>query len=239
MYLVNFATFGPYKKIQERQTQLLNPYFQEIFSFNDNWIKETWFYKENKDIFDVAETGFGYCSWKPLILLEAFNRLDYGSVVLYSDTADEIYNQDFFNWAKTKTKELGGRLFNLNYYIHKLWTKRDCFVGMGCDSEKFWEHRQLEAGTFALEKNDENINLLNEWLILNTNKHLITKIPNILGKENFDGFVDHRTDQSILTNLVIRNGYPTEYMENFRAFIRYNFYEKDMNLEKHKYANFK
>lgn len=234
MYLVNFATFGEYKKIQESQSERLAKFFQDIFPFNDNWVRETWFYKENKNLFDTAETGFGYCSWKPLIILEAFNRIQEGEIVLYSDVADEIYNPEFYSWMEKWTKGFG-RMFNLNYYIHGQWTKRDCFVGMGCDEKEFWEHRQLEAGTFALAKNQENYNLLYEWLNWNSMPHIITKIPNIFGKENLPEFIDHRTDQSILTNLVIRRNYTTFGMEEFRKYIKYNEFEKGMNLTKHQY----
>lgn len=236
MYLVNFATFGEYKKIQEFQSERLAKFFQDIFPFNDNWVRETRFYHDNKNLFETAETGFGYCSWKPLIMLEAFRRIDYGDKLLYSDTADEIYNRDFYGWADSRCSQLGGRLFNLNYYKHGEWTKRDCFLGMDCDTERYWNHRQLEAGTIVLEKNLSNAKLLYEWLYWNGIPHIINKEPNVLGKENLPGFIDHRTDQSILTNLVIRNGYETEYMENFRAYIKYNEFEKGMNLTKHTYG---
>jgi len=233
-YLSNFAKGEKYIEVQEYQRGRFSGRYNEVFSFTDKNIPED-FVKENQFIFDVAETGWGYCIWKPFILLECMNRIPDGDIIVYMDVADEVYNNDYFRWMELHTLE-HGRFLVWNYYTHANWTKRDCFHYMDCDTEEYWNHRQLEAGTLAFVKNEENILFLRTWLNWCKVKEVMTKIPNISGKENLPGFVDHRTDQSILTNLAIREGYVGEYMENVRAYIKYNEFEKGMELTKHRYG---
>lgn len=234
LYLVNFARGDWYKRVQEKQNQTLRRYFSDIFEYDDNFLKQSGYYERNKETIDTSITGWGYCGWKGEIILHAMSKVNDDDLILYSDVADGIYNNAFYDWLITRTKQMGGRFFNLNYYTHGHWTKRDCFVAMNCDDEEFWNHRQLEAGTIGLLKQRDNLAFLKEWSRWCQQGHIIDKKPNILGKENLSGFVDHRCDQSILTNLVINRGWETEYMENIRAYIKYNEFDKELGgLEKH------
>lgn len=234
LYLVNFARGDWYKSVQEKQNKLLRKYFSDIFEYDDNFLKQSGYYERNKKTIDTSITGWGYCGWKGEIILHTMSKVLDDDLILYSDVADGIYNDKFYDWLILRTNQMGGRFFNLNYYTQGQWTKRDCFVAMNCDTEKFWNHRQLEAGTIGLLKQANNIELLKEWSRWCEQGFVIDKNPNIMGKENLPGFVDHRCDQSILTNIVIDEGWETEYMENIRAYIKYNEYDKQLGgLEKH------
>lgn len=233
LYLVNFAKGDHYKRVQQKQRRLLSPHFKDIFEYDDSFLIGSGYYARNKETIDTSTTGWGYCGWKGEILLDAMSKVQNEDLIFYSDVADEIYNPKFYQWMIDRTHQLGGRFFNLNYYTHGQWTKRDCFVLMNCDEEEFWNHRQLEAGTIGLLKRPENIAFLKEWSRWCQLSHIIDKTPNIFGSD-LDGFVDHRCDQSILTNLVISRGWETEYMENIRAYIKYNEFDKELGgLEKH------
>ena len=56
----------------------------------------------------------------------------------------------FSNWENKRT-------------IQKYHTKRDCFILMGCDEEKYHEFPQLEAGFFIVKKTQENIKLIKNY----------------------------------------------------------------------------
>jgi hypothetical protein len=235
-YLCNFAYGDAYKEVQQKQHTLMKSFFANIFEYDDNFVIKSGFYEKNKTIFDQAETGFGYCSWKPLIILDALTKIEVNDTIVYMDVADYVYNPSFYSWLNWNVKEkLNGKFFNINYYIHGQWTTRDCFIGMNCDTDFYHSQRQLEAGTLAFQKTDENIAFLNEWLYWNQKPEIICKNQNFYGQPNLPGFIDHRTDQSILTNLFYKYGFKGEFMENCRAFIQYNFFEQNMNLTKHQY----
>jgi hypothetical protein len=236
LYLANFAKGEKYKGVQELQRRKIGRYFSDVFEYNDQFLMDCGYYFRNKDVIDNSTTGWGYCGWKGTILLDAMSKVNDNDLILYSDVADEIYNSAFYDWLILRTNQMNGHFFNLNYYIQGLWTKKDCFVLMNCDLPEFWHHRQLEAGTIGLVKQPDNIALLKEWTRWCETPQVIDKSPNKLG-ENMGGFVDHRTDQSILTNLVISRGWETEYMENIRAYIKYNEFDKFEPLDKHTRKN--
>jgi hypothetical protein len=231
-YLCNFAKGDAYLDVQRQQARRFEGKYSQIFSYTDGDIPPD-FIADNQFIFDHAETGWGYCIWKPYILLESMKRIPDGDIIVYMDIADEVYNNEWFRWMEIKTLDWG-KFLVWNYYKHQYWTKRDCFHYMDCDTPSYWNHPQLEAGTLAFVKNEQNIELLNVWLRWCKVKEVMTKIPNVSGLENLEGFVDHRTDQSILTNLCINdNG---SHMFDVRAFIKYNEFEKGMSLTKHQYV---
>lgn len=233
LYLVNFAKGDDYRRIQERQRRILRPYFKDIFEYNEEFLVDCGYYERNKETIETSTTGWGYCGWKGEVLLDAMSKVNDDDLVFYSDVSDEIYNHSFFDWLILRTNQMGGRFFNLNYYINGNWTKRDCFIMMSCDDDLYRNHRQLEAGTIGLLKQPDNLELLREWSKWCQVSHIIDKTPSVLGEE-LSGFVDHRCDQSILTNLVIGKGWETEYMENIRAYIKYNEFDKHRGgLEKH------
>ena len=111
---------------------------------------------------------------------------------------------------------------------------------MGCDDPFYYNQRQLECGTIALVKNEKNIALLEEWLQWCLTPDAILKDKNPK-EENDPGFIDHRTDQSILTNLFYKYGLKGIGMEYVspapHGYIVYNYFERGMTgLEnKHKY----
>jgi hypothetical protein len=233
-YLCNFASGKAYKEIQKKQFELFNGKLNGIFSFTDEDIRPTSLYNDYKDVFDSAETGWGYCIWKPYILLLALTKIPKDDVLVYSDVADEIFDFNFFHWANDLVSK-HGYMFLWNYYKHSNWTKRDCFVLMDCDNENYWEHLHAEAGTLAIQNTEDNKTFLRLWLYWCRNRNALTKIPNICGLDNLPGFIDHRTDQSILTNLLIANKFNCDHVYTAQSFIHYNKFEEGMNLTKHQY----
>jgi hypothetical protein len=76
---------------------------------------------------------------------------------------------------------------------------------MNCDSLEYWDHPQVQATFSIWQKNGKAVEFVDEWLIWCEQREVVTDEPNRLGLPNFDGFVAHRWDQSVLTNLVIKH----------------------------------
>ncbi len=147
--------------------------------------------------------GYGYCIWKPFIILNELKKLKENEILFYIDSTDipEIPLFDFIdNHFKNNTYLFFNRGFN-----HGEWTKRDTFVLMNCDSPEYHDAVQLEAGDICLIKNDFNFNIINEWFNNCKNINSLTETPNICGLPNLPTFHEHRYDQSILTNIIIKN----------------------------------
>jgi hypothetical protein len=94
------------------------------------------------------------------------------------------------------------------YGSNAKWTKRDCFVYMDCDNERFWQHPQIQATHSVWKKTRATTDFVATWLRYCCDPRIITDAPNTSGLNNLPGFVEHRHDQSVLTNLVIASGRP-------------------------------
>jgi hypothetical protein len=152
----------------------------------------------------TIKRGLGLCVWKPYIILNAFKSLDENDYIIYVDSADMLHPHifDYIDYCIQKNDILLVPSPSRN--TQKSHTKRDCFVLMNCDEEKYWNSIQIEAGLVVAKKNQRTINILNEWLHYCKNENIITDIPNICGLENLPSFVTHRHDQSIMTNLAVK-----------------------------------
>jgi len=201
-YFVTYSDekFDKHRKTLNEQAKLT---FDGVFTYDRNWLINTDFYEPNKEILDQS-TGAGFCLWKPYIILETLKSLEPNDILFYLDSADIFTNnlveflKDYFNSDYEFILTYGG--FNKQ----KTYTRRDCFVLMDCDNEKYHEHIQLEAGMIALKKTNHVIEILEEWLHFCKNKHILTNIENICG-DNLTGFIAHRYDQSVLTNLAVKH----------------------------------
>jgi hypothetical protein len=87
-----------------------------------------------------------------------------------------------------------------------MWTKRDCFVLMDCDSKEYWNSPQVQAGINIWKNTPRVRSFLEEWLEYCKDPRIITDQPNTCGEDNLTEYQDHRHDQSILTNLLIKKG---------------------------------
>jgi hypothetical protein len=65
---------------------------------------------------------------------------------------------------------------------------------------------QLEAGLIGLRNNESNRALVEEWAKWMEDDQILTDTPS--SYPNHPNFIEHRHDQSILTNLVLRDKYP-------------------------------
>ena len=176
------------------------------------------FLSEHSDILSLKK-GYGYCIWKPFIILEELKLIKEDEILLYIDSTD-LPEKIFFDEVLKNFNER--EYFFLNRgYNHGQWTKRDTFVLMDCDNEKYFNHVQLEAGVIGLKKNDFNLGLIKEWFNYAKNKNILTECPNISNLPNVNNFSEHRYDQSILTNLFIKNNLISHYFGP--QIIKYNY----------------
>jgi hypothetical protein len=158
------------------------------------------FYCSNKTILE-SERGAGYWLWKPLIICDALNNMTEDDILVYIDAGTHFIHDIKSLIQIVQEKEL--LLFN-NNHKNKVWTKRDCFVLMNCDEKKYHEGMQAVAGYILCKKTKFVIEFMNEWLHYAEDERIISDNKNVCGLENLEGFIEHRHDQSILTNLVIK-----------------------------------
>ena len=186
-------------------------------------ILDTEFYQDNKEILD-SPRGAGYWAWKPYIILETLKSAEADDWVIYCDVGKPFRrgdpkrhgNANIGNAMYTPVDALIDYAQHHNgftpgvwiphYGLAHVWTKRDCFVVMDCDSAEFHNSPHVQAGYSVWSRSHASIAFLEEWLSWCCNPTAITDDDNILGKPNSKNFRDHRHDQAILSNLVTKKG---------------------------------
>lgn len=186
---------------------------------SDPWhldrIKSSAFYADNQAVLALPRGG-GYWLWKPYIILESLKSMAPGDFVVYHDVGKPDQEKHkklrFFRDIGPGlefTANNGGMFPGVYLPKHgpnKVWTRRDCFLLMDCDAERFWMAPQIQATYNIWQKKPETIDFVEQWLAYCTDPRILTDQPNELGYENFPAFIGHRHDQSVLSLLCVKNG---------------------------------
>jgi hypothetical protein len=148
--------------------------------------------------------GDNWWRWKPELILTAMNQSQPDTFILYMDAGD-VHTEEFFKWLNAYTAA-SDTLFVTRGYIHQEYTKGDCFEAMGCLHLLDTLSPHLEAGLIGLRNNESNRLLVEEWAKWMEDDQIVTDLPSQI--PNHPNFIEHRWDQSILTNLVLRDKHP-------------------------------
>ena len=146
-------------------------------------------------------------SWKPHVILDALRRVEDDDVVVYCDAAmfftGRVDALADLLWRRNDAKQTVGDdvlLFRNAGHRNRDWCKRDCFVAMDCDETPFHDATQINAAIQMYRKTPRAINFLEEYRAHCANEVAMDDFYRV---PNYDGFVDHRHDQSVLTNLSV------------------------------------
>jgi hypothetical protein len=198
--IITFATesYEPFR--QRLNKKILEVYPVYHIQKTEHDIDEQ-FKKDNEHIFKYKR-GYGYWLWKPYFILQEMTKLEPNELLFYMDSQDMVSSKFFDVFIEhMETNDLF--VFDM-IHLHRYWTKRDCFVLMDCDTSKYHNANQLEAGLIGVKNSPLTFQVITEWLQNCQDENIVTDLPNISGEPNFDGFRDHRHDQSILTNLFLK-----------------------------------
>ena len=146
--------------------------------------------------------GNGYWLWKPYFIKKTLDSINENDYIFYADSGSFFNNT--IDPLIDQMNDTGILPF-IQGNIEKKYTKRDLFIELDCDNSEFTDTPQI-MGTFLLiKKNIYSVNFVNEWLNLCTNINLLTDIENKYALPNYEGFREHRHDQSILSILCKKN----------------------------------
>lgn len=162
------------------------------------------FKRKNERILQAGgERRKGCYLWKPYFVNKALADLADGDFLIYMDGAGGYYRASaapVIHYMESNDIDMvGSRRYK---YLEKHWTKRDAFVYMECDKEDYTDQYQCWAGFFTLKKTQNTCCIMNEWLQYAQDYRIITDAPNTCGLDNYEGFVENRHDQSILSILM-------------------------------------
>jgi hypothetical protein len=211
--LVSFAT-PELRGLQEAQASsaIAAGGIDDVIAWDAPRLSQTAFSAQHRAILSQPR-GSGYWLWKPFIILEALRQSQPGDVVVYYDVGrrrPHVFHVSIRPLVERCIAQ-GGLIPGVYIPLmgpSRRWTKRDCFILMKCDTQEYWDHCQVQA-TFSVWKHcPRALDFVEEWLACCVDPRILTDMPNECGEENFPDFIDHRHDQSVLTNLVVKHGIP-------------------------------
>jgi len=171
--------------------------------FSRENLESTDFYQNNKSILDES-TGAGWWIWKPYFILDVLKSSNEGDFIIYCDCGD-MFSPGLKSYVESILTEDDQCLLLVGNNRNGKYTKRDCFIKMNCDEEDYHNSNQLEVGFMVWRVCEESIKTVSQWLEFCTDSQIINNDSSTLG-EDLSGFVSHRNDQSVLTNIAIRDG---------------------------------
>ena len=158
------------------------------------------FKKKNKDILS-RQRGNGYWLWKPYFILKTLrDKLNKGDYLIYTDAGilylDKV--EKVIKFMISKNEEIWSIRTR---FLEKKYSKRDAFILLNADSPIYADTFQYMAGIQIYKKSKFSENFVEKLLYYSTDKRIITDDPNTQGFPNYDGFIDNRHDQTILSIL--------------------------------------
>lgn len=173
------------------------------------------FVEENKEILNKPR-GAGYWLWKPYILKKTFDSLQSGDYLFYCDAGAVILKPIQLLIDAMEKANMNVMCFQLTLK-ERLYSKRDAFVLMDCDSDEYSDTLQRCDGYILLRKADKsNIpnnfvdvgKLIGDFLCFCKDIRIVSDSANVMGSPNYEGFVENRHDQTVWSLLTKKYGIP-------------------------------
>jgi hypothetical protein len=190
------ANFDKQKKFALRAAKLFGG-FDKIIGLSPNDIDDEFFNRFKKIL--EQKRGGGYWLWKPYVINKTLSKLAIGDYLFYSDAgAFFLKNVDILiNELDKSNQDIMG--FELPL-IEEQWTKKELFLDLGCNEDRYINSNQMLASYMLIKKTDKSINFFKEYLIHSCNEINITD-KHIESLEQYDAYIEHRHDQSIFSLL--------------------------------------
>ena len=205
-----FITFGAGKNYYyEAVNRLCNQaikteLFDVIKGITDNDLRnDISFWEKHGNFIENNPRGFGYWLWKSYIILNQLEKMNYGDILVYCDSGDEINY-----YAKEEFKKIIDSI-NEHQFIGtnsgctiKNWVKRDLLIALNMDNDTILYEMQHQSGASMYLKNDTIMKFVKEWYNLCENYHNIDDSPSIAC--NYSEFIEHRHDQAVFDLLTLK-----------------------------------
>lgn len=199
LYVVNYADGEPYesyRKINSRTAKWFGK-ADKVIEYSSKDIPQS--YKDaHKEIF-AYKRGAGLWLWKPYIINNALDKINNGDWLFYSD-AGALFIKDIHKLVSAALQAKTDIMLFEQPLLHRQFTKKETMVNMKVDD--IGSNQTL--GILLIQKSEHSTSLLSEWL---ANCEIERNISPKKFDENikeFDDFISHREDQSILSTLRIK-----------------------------------
>ena len=181
--------------------------FNEINGYTEKNLKDdSYFWNNHGDFIKNNSRGYGYWIWKPYLIQQKLNKLNYGDILVYTDAGCEINpkgKQRFYEYIDMidKDPKQYGLLTFQTPHLEKYYSKLAIFDWFKIDDEEIKNSGQCVGSIQIIKKTEHSLNVINKWV---ENMHYELINDNLFNE--ILGFKDNRHDQSIYSILVKKYG---------------------------------
>ena len=191
-------------------------------------LDETKLHEEFRSMFEdrFHLRGFGYWCWKPQVVLQAFETMEFGDIVQYADIGNHMNIEgkarmnDYFEMVENNASDF--LVFEIESAIEKRWCKGDLLDFFEVrDRSEIAETPHFWSGAFFVRKTLSSQKILEEWLSVFI-KHYSYIDDSESVSPNFEGFIESRHDQSVFSLLAKKYDFEKlNHRENTKYFADY------------------
>ena len=207
--LINYAN-AQYTQSQKlnSKTGLAVAGFDKVISYRPRDI-DKFFFLNNAEILSQKE-GNGYWLWKPYFIHKSLHFLHDGDFLFYCDSGSYFIGsiQPLIDICSKTGQDVV--VFDVGF-VEKNYTKRDAFIILNSDTADYTDSIQRLGSFILVRRSKFSIEFISTFLEYAQDKRLITDMDNVMGYPDYEGFIAHRHDQSILSLLSKKHG-----LESFR-----------------------
>ena len=167
----------------------------DLESMDDFWIAHGNFIKNNKRL-------YGYCLWKPYLVLKLLETMQDGDRIFYADAGCQFDFdcEDPKKQYDEMVKHMGDQVMTATYCnVDYNMTKWDLVLHLNMQDHPRLKTSQIQATTFMLTKCDRIMTFVRLWYTICCNYHLLDDSPS--KAPNHSHYDEHRHEQSIFSLL--------------------------------------
>jgi hypothetical protein len=210
--MIRFCTFGSVPAYAPALQTLANEahasgYFDEVVAFTQHDLGLT---PERLAWMELTR-GYGYWTWKYMVILRMFERCGPDDIVVYADAGCGISTspaarETWQRWCTAVREHPTHRLAFQMPHPEEDYTKRDVFEILCATGDEFTKSGQLMATLQLYKATPENRAFVNRCLQICTmmKYHYVNDDPSLIS--NAPTFKVHRHDQSIWSVLLKQHG---------------------------------
>lgn len=203
IYAINYADAN-FEKVRKFNTKTAYSKGQadKVIEYSPSDLDEE-FVKKNKKILSYKR-GVGLWLWKPYVILKTLKQIDEGDYLFYCDAGAIYVNKIQYLIDCMEKYQQSIMLFELPL-LERQFTKKETFYFMNYDD---YEQNQILAGYILLKKNSFSESFISEWLTYCEDERILSPKYFLDNIDEFEDFVAHREDQSVLSILVRKHNLP-------------------------------
>jgi hypothetical protein len=209
IYFLSFADRRLRKSLKRIKWQAKEiAVFDKIYCWDERNLDRIFWEKWGN--FCKTNRGFGFYIFKPQMSLQVLEEMRDGNILLFCDAGCHIHKcgkRRLLQYCDILDQSESGILAFGQNEIEKIWTKGDLFDYFDVRSNlDITESTQHCGGIFLIKKCDKSVEFVKKWLTVYDDVHLVDDSPSV--SPNFEGFREHRHDQSVFSILCKINDVP-------------------------------